>query len=143
MVQLNEIKTRLSKGELIEDIIRDINWHEFENFAATIFKEHDYDVFQNFRFKTKNRYEIDLLVVKSNLVIAVDCKQWGRGRYKKSAIKDSVTKQIKRTKELEKILVGENLKIKPLIITLFEEDIVKHENVWIVPVWKLNEFLLE
>ena len=35
-------------------------------------------------------------------------------------------KQIERTKELEKVIVGENLKIRLLIVTLFEEDIIEN-----------------
>lgn len=142
MINLDEIKQRLLKGEQIEDTVRDINWQEFESFVATVFKENDFDVFQNFRFKTKSNYEIDILSVKDNFVIAVDCKQWGRGRYKKTAIRESVSKQLKRVKELKKVLIGENIRILPLLVTLFEEDIIEHKKVWIIPVWKLNEFLL-
>ena len=143
MISLEEIQQRILKGEEIENIIKDINWQEFEDLVSSIFREHDFDVFQNFRFKTESRYEVDLLSTKNNLIYAVDCKQWNRGRYKKTAIKNSVGKQMKRVKELKKVLIGENIRIIPLLITLFEEDIIEHENVWIVPVWKLNEFLLD
>lgn len=142
MIDLDEIKTRISKGEQIEDIIKQISWQEFESFVSKIFTEHDFDVFQNFRFKANKRYEIDILSVSNNIVFAVDCKQWSRGRYKKTALKKSITEQTKRVKELKKVLVGENLRVIPLIVTLFEEDIVEHKKVWIVPIWKLNEFLL-
>ncbi len=142
MIDLDEIKTRISKGEQIEDIIKQISWQEFEFFVSKIFTEHDFDVFQNFRFKANKRYEIDILPVSNNIVFAVDCKQWSRGRYKKTALKKSITEQTKRVKELKKVLVGENIRVIPLIVTLFEEDIVEHKKVWIVPIWKLNEFLL-
>ena len=142
MINLDELKTSVMKGEEMETVMGKVSWQEFEIFVAEIFKENGFDVFQNFRFKGNRRYEIDILSVKNNLVLATDCKQWDRGRYKKSAIKNAVEKQIERAEELKNILIGENLSIVPLVITLFDEDIIQYKDVWIIPVWKLNEFLL-
>ena len=83
----------------------------------------------------------------------IDCKQWGRGRYKKTGLKYSVKEQKERTKQLKKFLKNNSiaqaeLKIKkttkfiPLIVTWFEEELLEHENTFIVPAWKFNEFLL-
>ena len=142
MVNLEKVKEEILIGKQLEDIVKYYQWQEFEKLVSKILQENNFDVHRSFRYKTNRRYEIDVLAVKSDIVLAVDCKQWGRGRYKKSALKNSVKKQVMRTKQLNKVLVGENIKIMPLIVTWYEEDLIEHDNVWVVPIWKLNEFLL-
>jgi hypothetical protein len=36
-----------------------------------------------------------------------------------------------------------NQKFYPLVVTLFQEDVVKENETFVVPVWKLNSFLVE
>lgn len=153
MISFEEIENRINKGEELESILSQINWQEFETFVASIFQQHDFRTLENFRFKTKNRYEIDVVAIKNDIMICIDCKQWGRRRSKSSAITDAAKKQVKRVKELKKFLKNNpiaqgKLKIDfkkativPLIVSLFEEDLLEIEDVFIVPVWKLNEFL--
>lgn len=153
MISLEEIESRINKGEEIESILSKINWQEFETFVASIFQLHDFRTIENFRFKTKNRYEIDVVAIKNGVIVCVDCKQWGRGRCKSSAISEAAIKQAKRMKELKKFLKNnpiaqsklkidyKKLSMVALIVSLFEEDLMEVENVFIVPVWKLNEFL--
>jgi Holliday junction resolvase-like predicted endonuclease len=153
MIDLNEIKQRILKSEQIEDIIQDMDWREFEKLIAEILKRHDFNVHNNFRFKTDRRFEIDILATRNKTSLLIDCKQWGRGRYKKTGLKYSVKEQKERTRQLKKFLKNNpaaqaELKIKkttkfiPLLVTWFEEEILEHENVFIIPVWKFNEFLL-
>lgn len=142
MMDLDYINRKITEGNNIEDVVKDIDWREFEQLISKILEQHNFDLSLNFRFSTKNRYEIDILAIKNDAVLAIDCKHWGRGRYKKSQLKDAVKKQINRCKQLKKILVGD-YKLTPLIVTLFEEEIIEHNEVFIVPLWKLNEFLLQ
>jgi len=148
VIDLNKIKQRILQGEQIEEIIEEIDWKEFEELITEILKNHDFKVYQNFRFKTRRRYEIDIFGIKGNSILTIDCKQWGRGRYKKSSLKNAVDSQKERTEELKKFLKN-NLIIKtqgkkliPLIITWLEEDLTEYDKTLIVPIWKLNEFLL-
>ncbi len=153
MIDLNEIKQRILEGEQIENIIQKIDWKEFEKLIAEILKKHDFSVHNNFRFKTDRRFEIDVLAIRNKTSLLIDCKQWGRGRYKKTGLKYSVKEQKERVKQLKKFLKNNpmaqtKLKIKkttkftPLIVTWFEEDLIKHEEVFVVPIWKFNQFLL-
>ena len=153
MTDLNKIEQRIQCGEEIEKIIKEIDWKEFEKLIAEILKKHDFNVHNNFRFKTNRRFEIDVLAIRHKTTLLIDCKQWGRGRYKKTGLKYSVKEQKERTKQLKKFLknnpiaqvklnIKKTVKFIPLIVTWFEEELVEHENVFIVPVWKLNEFLL-
>ncbi len=154
MIDFEKIRTGLSEGKQLEDIVGKFNWKEFEGFIAEIFRSNGFLVKQNFRFKTKNRYEIDLLASNNRYVLCIDCKEWNKGRYKKSGLKNAVVKQEKRLVELKKFLkknlianqiLGINSKSKfyPLIVTLFEEELSKENNTLIIPAWKLNGFLLE
>lgn len=151
---IDEVEAQLRKGKSIEDIFEKYDWKKFESVIAEIFQENDFHILQNFRFKTKKRYEIDVLAVKNNRIFCVDCKWWGRGRYKKSGLKNAVTLQENRVKELKKFLkknliAKSMLKIKsrhmvyPLIVTLHEEDMIKENDTFVVPAWKLNKFITE
>lgn len=153
MITLDQIKQRVLQGEEIEKIVGEIDWKEFEELVSKILKKHDFETHHNFRFKTKRRYEIDIVAVKKKILLAIDCKQWGRGRYKKTGLKYAIQDQKERVKQLKKFLknnlvaelmkISKRIKLIPLIITWFEEDLLEHENVFIVPVWKFNSFLLD
>lgn len=150
---LEEIESQLKSGRDIEDILKKYDWKKFENIVAQIFQENGFYTKQNFRFKTKKRYEIDILAVKNDRIFCIDCKWWSNGRYKKSSIKHAISLQKNRTIELMKflkknVIVKEllgvhNLVALPLLVTLHEEDIIIDDGTYVVPAWKLNRFLLE
>ena len=153
MINLDQIKQRIQEGEEIEKVVEEIDWKNFEKLIAEILKKHDFNVHNNFRFKTNRHFEIDVLAIRNRTSLLIDCKQWGKGRYKKTGLKYSVKEQKKRAKQFKKFLKNNfiaqaELKIKkttkfiPLLVTWFEEELLEHENVFIVPVWKFNEFLL-
>jgi glycyl-tRNA synthetase beta subunit len=153
VIKLNEIKQRISEGEQIEKIVKEIDWKEFEKLISEILKKHDFSTQNNFRFKTNRRFEIDVLAVKEETSLLIDCKQWKRGRYKKTGLKYAVKEQKERVKQLKKFLKKNPMaqtKLKiiktknfiPLLVTWFEEELLEHEKVFIVPIHKFNEFLL-
>ena len=153
MLNLEEIKGRILKGEEIEKILEKIDWKEFEELIRKILENHDFESFHNFRFRTKRKYEIDILANRDDLILAVDCKKWRRGRYKKTNLKYAVKSQKERVKKLisflnknfiwkNKLKISKRTKFIPLIVTWFEEDLIQYDNVFIVPVWKFNNFLL-
>lgn len=154
MIDLERIKNLIKSGKNIEDIIEKFDWREFEQIIMEIFENNNFRVRKNFRFKTRRRYEIDILAIKRNKVLCVDCKEWGRGRYKKTGLKHAIEKQEERVKELKKFLknnpiaqnklkINMNYEFHPLIVTWLQEDLIKENDTLIVPVWKLNSFLLE
>jgi len=154
MIELEQIRQRILQGEEIEKIIGEIDWKEFEKLVSKILKKHDFDTHHNFRFKTNRRYEIDIVAVKKKILLAIDCKKWGTGRHKKTGLKYAIKDQKERVKQLKKFLknnsiakskfkISKKVKFIPLIITWFEEDLIEHENVFIIPAWKLNSFLLD
>lgn len=152
-MMIEEFESRIRRGDDIEDVLEKYDWKKFEQIIAEIFQKNSFYTKQNFKFKTKRRYEIDVLATKSNRIFCIDCKWWGKGRYKKSGLKNAIESQEKRVKELHKFLkknpIAKNmLKVtqgyitNPLIVTLHEEDMIKENNTFVVPVWKLNNFIL-
>src|SRR3989304_7025685 len=136
MIDLEEIKNQLFAGKDVKEIFKDFNWKKFEETIAQIFRNHEFTVKQNFRFKTKRRHEIDIVALRNGLVICADCKEWSAGRYKASALKKAVEEQESRVAELKRFLKNnfvaqKMLKIKntflfmSLLVTLVEEDLAK------------------
>jgi len=142
-MKLEEIENLIRSGKTVEEVLSLISWKEFEEKVEEIFRIHNFKTIRNFRFKTAKRFEIDIIAEKRDLIFAVDCKQWNKGRYKISALKKAAERNLERVKELQNTLIGRNKKIIPIIITLFDETIYEHDGVFIVPLFKLNSFLLE
>ncbi len=139
---------------ILEDVASSISWKAFENLASEILKGNNFIVRKNFRFKTKRRYEIDLIATRGRTVLYIDCKQWRQGRNKKYAVVKAIKEQETRDNELFKFLkknraiakelnISNNSKFHPMIITLLQEDVIKESNTFVVPIQKLNFFLLE
>lgn len=153
-MKLEEIRKYVFSGKTIEEALGGFDWKEFEQTVEEIFKNNNYKTYRNFRFKTKRGYEIDLIAIGSNRIFCIDCKEWRKGRYKKAGLKLAASRQKERLKEFLKFIKGNpivqarlNLNPKcefhPLIVTLLQEDSTKENNTLIVPVWKLNSFLVE
>ncbi len=150
---IEEIESKIKQGKNIEDVLEKYDWKKFEQTIAEIFQENSFHTKQNFRFKTKRRYEIDILATKEDRIFCIDCKWWGRGRYKKAALKSAVDLQENRSNEfgkfLKKNIIARNLlkvdkfKIYPLLVTLHDEAMVKEGKTFVIPIWKLNRFVTE
>jgi len=156
MIGLENIKSQILEGNSIESILSKFNWQNFESVVAEIFAENGFFVCKNLRFKTKRRYEIDVVASKMvsghGIVFSSDCKEWGRGRYKNSILQKAADSHIARTKEFEtfvsndpiarhKLKIGEDCTIYPTMVTLFEEHNTDFDCIFMIPVWKLNSFL--
>jgi len=142
-MKLEEIENLIRSGKTVEEVLTLVGWEEFEEKVEEIFKLHNFKTIRNFRFKTTKRFEIDIIAEKRDLLFVIDCKQWNKGRYKISALKKAAERNLERSRELQSTLIGRNKKVIPIIITLFDEAIYEYEGVYIVPLFKLNSFLLE
>ena len=151
---IEEIEMQLREGKPIEDALEGYDWKKFETFICEIFQQNGFSTKQNFRFKTKKRHEIDVVATRNKLTFCVDCKWWGRGRYKKAGLKVAAVSQQARVKELIKFLkkniiarsllkISSDHMIYPLLVTLHEEDTVKENETFVIPAWKLNRFVTE
>ncbi|MEM5853454.1 MAG: NERD domain-containing protein [Candidatus Aenigmatarchaeota archaeon] len=152
-MEIEKIESQTSRKSL-EEILKTLGWKDFEDVVAEIFRRNNFLVRENLRIKVDKRFEIDLVASRSNLVFCVECKRWSGGRYKKSILRKSIEKQEERARAVEKLLlknellkrnlkIGENFTVVPLIVTLMEEDLVKEKKTFVVPIDKLNSFLLD
>jgi len=129
----------IRKAKDIEDVLAKYDWKSFEEFVEFVFQQHDFDTKRNFRFKTEKRYEIDVLAERE-VIVCVDCKKWGKGRYKRSSLLKAAERQKERVDAFKKFS-GTKKQVFPIIVTLMDE--VLEDDMLVLPVWKLNEFLLE
>lgn len=152
MVDLLRLERQILRGKGIEDALEKFDWKDFEQTVGDIFRQNDFRVSSNFRFKTKRRYENDLIAARGSLVFCVDCKRWAGGREKRWGIAKAAKEQQKRTEELRKFmkpnLIAKSLMripdgdFVPMIVTLHEESVLKEGETFVVPVKKLNTFIL-
>ena len=145
-MDMEGIRMAISQGRTLDEIAERLDWREFERLCSAILKEHGWKTKNNFRFKTKARHEIDIVAIKTEMVLLVDCKHWGTRQGKRPQIRAAAGKQVARLEEFNKVKFlwrKEKQKPYPLIITLFDEDIIREGEVLVVPVFKLNSFLME
>ncbi|MFP3950954.1 MAG: hypothetical protein ACLFVP_02260 [Candidatus Bathyarchaeia archaeon] len=73
-------------GADLERVNRELGWLEFEEMAAFIFEENDFEVLSRFRFKAEGRrWEIDVLSARKPYLICAECKHWTTGMGNSSA----------------------------------------------------------
>ena len=138
-------------GADIENVSSFLQWQEFENMAAVAFERNSYSVKKNLRFKhNRRRWEIDIVGCKKPIAICVDCKHWHRGLHP-SALKKIVEEQVERTFALAESLPSlagkiecvswNNVKLVPAVLTLVTGRFKFCDNVPIVAVLQLQDFL--
>lgn len=137
--------------EAIEEFLKKHDWKYFEDFVSKIFENHGYTTIKHFRFKGIRRGEIDVLAWNETKIFIVECKRWKKHRPKSYQLKQAAKKVLEYLKDFKAVYskntyasFGELKKkeIVPIIVTLYEETLRVFEGVIIIPLWKLNSFLL-
>jgi hypothetical protein len=121
----------------IEQISKKLTWKDFEALASKILKLSGYKTAIHVTF-SKPRMEIDVLGIKSQFAITVDCKHWKHGSI---AILSFYTK---RQKERTKILLVKRSNISfaiPIILTLHSTKVRFIKGTPIVPITEFKSFL--
>jgi Holliday junction resolvase-like predicted endonuclease len=142
-----------SAGADIEQVSAFLQWREFEDIAAIALERNGYVVTKNVRFKhAGRRWEIDVVGCRKPLVLCVDCKHWQR-QVKPSALRKIVEAQVERAQALAEALSSPALKIEcvkwskakfiPVILSLIPSSFKFYDNVPVVPVLQLQDFLLQ
>jgi Holliday junction resolvase-like predicted endonuclease len=142
-----------SAGADIEQVSAFLHWQEFEDIAAIALERNGYVVTKNVRFKhAGRRWEIDVVGCRKPLVLCVDCKHWQR-QVKPSALRKIVEAQVERAQALAEALPSPALKIEcatwnkakiiPVILSLIPSSFKFYDNVPVVPVLQLQDFLLQ
>jgi Holliday junction resolvase-like predicted endonuclease len=142
-----------SLGADIEYVSGFFSWQEFEDIVALALERNGYVVAKNVRFKRAGRrWEIDVVGCRKPLVLCVDCKHWQR-EVKPFALRKIVEAQVERTHALADTLPNVNWKVNcvtwkkakfvPVILSLIPSRSKFYENVPVVPVLQLQDFLIQ
>ena len=141
----------IKAGIDVEHVAKHLDWKEFEGLTKDILLLHDFNVHSRVRFKSskKKRYELDLLAIRNSIILCIDCKHWSARTGKKHALKNAVEKQVERTiafsnlEDFSKFDIEkrDDLQLMPLLVSWLVEDIKTYQNVPIVPIFQLSNFL--
>jgi len=143
----------ISIGADIEHVSSLLRWQEFEDIAALALERNGYVSAKNVRFKHgSRRWEIDVVGCRKPLVLCVDCKRWQRG-VKPSALGKIVEAQVERARALADTLPSPLLKVTcvkwnkakfvPVILSLVPSSFKFYDEVPVVPVLQLQDFLVQ
>ena len=125
----------ISMGAAIDEVSRLLKWQDFESLAAEILEKQDFETTKNV-ILTKPRMQIDVIGIKSDVAVLVDCKHWKN--MTQSALQTAVKKQIERTKQY---LAKEDIRAAvPAIVTLYQNDLQFIQGVPIIPIHQLDSF---
>jgi len=140
-------------GADFERVCKFLEWTEFESIAARAFQVNGFRVLKNFRFKhAGRRWEVDILGCREPLIVCADCKHWRHG-WSRAAVVKAVEAQTERTRAFADALPNYYAKARltewksatiiPLILSLVPGPFKFHNNVPIVPVLQLQDFINE
>ena len=138
-------------GADIQQVSNFLNWQEFEEITTIALHNNGFTVYKNTRFKNPNRkWEIDVIGCKQPIVICIDCKHWGHA-ISPLTLNKIATAQADRTKALTETLPNPKLQIEctkwknaqfiPTILSLIPNNFKFYNNIPIVPILQLQDFL--
>lgn len=149
-------KKAVQQGANIAEIVELLTWKDFEGFVASILTANSYQCVESFRRRGNSLMhgmEIDVIGVRGNTIIAIDAKMWAIRSGKASDLKKAAEKQKKRTQELSEELdrlskkmsklAKREYRLFPVLVTWLVEEVELHEGVPVVPIFKLNSFVLD
>ncbi len=130
-----------------------LHWREFEEIAAYALEQNGYVVTKNLRFNHEGRkWEIDVVGCRKPLVACVDCKHWHHGMHV-SRLERVAKEQMERTKALTDTVPNPKIKLQctswdeakfiPAVLSLLEDERKFFDNIPVVPVVKLQDFLTQ
>lgn len=149
-------KMAVEEGATITQVINLLTWKDFEGFVASILSDNSYRCVESYRRRGNSEIqgmEIDVIGIKGDLIVSIDAKMWSIRSGKASALKTAAEKQKRRTTELSEeldklskkigVLAEKTYRLFPVLVTWLVEEVELHEGVPVVPIFKLNSFILD
>jgi hypothetical protein len=139
---IDRIKASLLSLQLgcdIHECSKLLSWKDFEYFASELLNLFEYSTRVNIVL-SKPRAQLDVIGIKNNFAITIDCKHWKYNN--KTSLSIYAEKQIRRTLlwfQREKTIT----KVLPMILTLYSSNFGFINGVPIVPILTLKSFLNE
>lgn len=120
----------IQQGASIHDIARQLDWRDFEGLTGRILESEGFDVQYNFMMRNP-RSEIDIVGIKMNTALLIDCKHWHRDV--------PYTVAVKQTTRAEQWAALHKMTAVPIIVTIHQEHHTMSD-VPIVPISKFRSF---
>lgn len=138
-LRLSVIENLLVKGLSIDKVVEAVDWRGFESLVSEFFKSYGYKTFRNYRL---GRNEYDLIVVKGDFLISIDCKHWDRP-LPPSKAREVAENLRKRSRKLSRDPLFIGRKIYMAVITMRESKTLFIDGVAVIPVTYLRNFIEE
>jgi hypothetical protein len=130
-----------------ERAMRALTWQEFENFSAECLVTSGFETQKGMIFSdSQRRWQIDLVGMKNQILLAIDCKHWESPNYLSKFDKpvehqkQSILPLILHLRKLGRLTVREIWAL-PVIVTLFEPQEPMLDKVVLISVLQLPGFL--
>ncbi|RLE89982.1 MAG: hypothetical protein DRJ49_01255 [Thermoprotei archaeon] len=143
----------INSGIPAYDIVKLMDWKEYEELCSRILSTHGFKVHRNLHFTSHGkRFEIDIVAIQYPYVLVVDCKHWLRLRGRRSALLESTLRHKERFKEFLEVAhrllkipieVTSKLKFIPVVITFYIQDQLIVDGIVTIPLEKLGRLLVD
>jgi hypothetical protein len=137
----DRVRIAMLAAPMVQDLRRvsqKLDWRDFELFVSEVAEQNGFHAKSNLVI-AKPRVQIDLIAVKGDLCIAVDCKHWGKS-VGNSSLAIIARKQIRRARILLSQKSLNVTTVLPAIVTLLPNISRVVAGIPIVPVSELNNF---
>lgn len=122
-------------------IARYLRWREFEELSAELLKEAGYTVYLDVRIcEEKKRYQIDLTAYSTGLLLVIDCKHWVKPPAYAQR-RRIISMQEQRIKALTKLNGEVQVRITPIVFTLYEPKELIVGGYPYIPLRKIKGFI--
>ncbi len=116
------------------------SWQEFEEIVRDLLEAHDFRTEFRVVFRDeKGKSEIDVVARRFSITLAIDTKLYSRKRYRVSQLKREAEKHRKRCERYSKLT---GVEVVPVVVPYIDDLVYFHDGCFIVPFYKLNDFLL-
>ena len=103
----------------VESTAKALTWQEFEDFCDDCFAKDGFDTRKSVVFKDgRRRWQVDLVAIKGQTLLTVDCKHWKSPNY---------------TSKFEKAVDHQKQSLHPLIGHLRTRGILANRKLWALP----------
>ncbi len=138
-IRLSIIENLMAKGLSLDKIVEAMDWRGFESLVSEFFRSYGYKIYRNYRLK---RNEYDVIAVKEDHLISIDCKHWDKPLPPSKAREVAENLRL-RSKKLYRDPLFRGRKIYMAIVTLRESRISFINGVAIIPITYIRNFLEE
>ncbi|HIQ13800.1 MAG TPA: hypothetical protein EYH44_05415 [Thermoprotei archaeon] len=138
-IRLSIMERLLELGLSIDKIVEAMDWRGFESLVSEFFRSYGYKVYGGYRIR---RFEYDIIAVKGDILISIDCKHWDRP-LPPSKARDIAKMLIRRSREINIDRRFKGKKIYMAIISMRGETPRFIDGVALIPILYIKNFIEE